>query len=469
MASYDLREELKCPICWEIYIDPVSLKCGHSFCQDCITRQLITQKGCGCYSCPHCKEESKEWPTLHKNVALCNISEHFLSKHSQGNRQCSIHKLDLTYYCTQDAACICDQCSENEHQGHQMESLGEASEKKKASLKNVQQNLITKRDEMENKVQSLQGRRRKVEEKATCEKDKVSALFKDLKGQLEDLEKGVLKEISISAQRVSALVSDLIDQLVIKKGELSRKLRDIDRELRTMTDPLTVLQESEIGDLYSTDQSGSEDIQKQEGMDLDTTWISHVIQTGVSHITGIVACFYLKEPADIMLDVNTAHNDILISEDLKAASYSPKQNRPKTRERFQDYTQVISSQSFSSGQHYWEVDVGESEYWSIGMCYPSIERGGYQAQNECNKKSWCLRRSGNWYSVIQDNKWIELPASISSDRLRIYLDYESGQISFYEFSNPIKHIYTFTATFTEPLHAALRIWKGCVKISNSGE
>ncbi|XP_073477608.1 E3 ubiquitin-protein ligase TRIM62-like [Aquarana catesbeiana] len=470
MASSDLREELKCPICWEIYIDPVSLKCGHSFCQDCIIRQLITQKGSGCYSCPQCKEESQEWPTLNRNIALRNISEYFLSKPSLESQQCSVHKLDLKYYCVQDAACICEKCSEDEHQRHQMESLDEASEKKKVRLKNAHQNLMTDREEMENRIQSLQDHRRKVEEKAAGETEKVSTLFRDLRRQLEDLEKKVLKEISISAERVLVIVSDMIDQLMIKKGELARKMRDINQELCNMTDLVTALQESNLGDLCDTNHGDNEDRGRQEelsndGADLDSTWISHVIHTGVSHLTELTVCFHLQEPADILLDVNTAHNDLHISDDMKTASYSPNQNRPKKPERFQDYTQVLSSQSFSSGRHYWEVNVGGSEYWSIGMCYPSIDRGGYQAQTECNNKSWCLRRSADWYSVIHNSKWIELPANISSDKLRIYLDYESGQISFYEFCNQIKHIYTFTATFTEPLNAALRVWNGCIKLS----
>ncbi|XP_072256066.1 nuclear factor 7, ovary-like isoform X2 [Pyxicephalus adspersus] len=466
MASYDLREELKCPICWEIYKDPVSLKCGHSFCQDCITRQLITQKGSGCYSCPQCKQESQEWPTLHSNIALRNISEHFLSKPCLGNQQCSIHKLDLKFYCPQDAACICDQCSEDEHQGHQMESLEEASKKKKEKLKNVHQKLMREKEQTENRAQSLQERRRKVEEKASGEKEKITALFRDLRRQLDDLEIKVQSEISMEAEQVLVLVSNLIDQLVIKKGELSRKMRDIDRELSNMTDPLTVLQESDIGDLYDTENGDNEEQGRPEVGDLDMDRILHTLQMGVSQITGVSVCLYLQEAADILLYINTANNDLQISDDMKTASYSPNQNRPKIPERFQDYTQVIGSQSFSSGRHYWEVDVGGSEYWSIGMCYSSIDRGGYQSQIECNENAWCLRRSGDRYCAIHDSTRSWVPNNIPTDKVRIYLDYQAGRISFYALCNPILHLHTFTATFIEPLHAALRIWNGSIKISS---
>ncbi|XP_018424420.1 PREDICTED: tripartite motif-containing protein 14-like [Nanorana parkeri] len=242
-------------------------------------------------------------------------------------------------------------------------------------------------------------------------------------------------------------------------------MRDIDRELSNIMDPLTVLQESGIGDLCDTNQRDDEDRGRQEVGDLDVAGISHTLHTGVSHITGVTVCFYVQEPADISLDINTAHNDLHISEDLKTASYLPHQNRPKTPERFQDYTQVLSSQSFSSGRHYWEVDVGGSEFWSIGMCYPSIDRGGYQSQIDCNEKAWCLRRNSDRYCVIHDSTRSRVPNNMSTDRVRIYLDYEAGQISFYALCEPIQHLHTFTATFTEPLGAALRIWNGCIKMS----
>ncbi|CAI9542478.1 unnamed protein product [Staurois parvus] len=74
---------------------------------------------------------------------------------------------------------------------------------------------------------------------------------------------------------------------------------------------------------------------------------------------------------------------------MKTASWSDiEQNRPETPERFQLWVQVLSSRSFSSGRHYWEVDVSEGEECRVGMCYPSIERGGEQSGIGCNNKSW---------------------------------------------------------------------------------
>ncbi|XP_073480056.1 LOW QUALITY PROTEIN: uncharacterized protein [Aquarana catesbeiana] len=522
MASGDLRAELECSVCLNIYTDPVTLKCGHNFCRVCIDRVLDTQEGSGGYSCPECREKFPDRPALQKNMKLRNIAETFLSaqpdreesgvfcthcvdspvpavrsclhcevslcdKHlrvhkkspehilcdptlSMESRKCSIHKKILEYYCTEDETCICVSCSlAGEHRGHQVETLDEASEKKKETLRNVLQKLLTKREETEERVQSLQEHRRKVEEEAAGDTERVTVLFRDLRRRLEDLEKRILRDISARAERISISIREL----EIKKEELSRKLRHIE-ELCNMTDPLTVLQESDTGDLCDTEDGDNEDRERHEellhdGGGLDVDGISHTLHTLSDIITEVNVYFYIQGAADILLDGNTAYNNLQISDDRKTVSESDrKQNHPKTPERFQYWPQVLSSQSFSSGRHYWDVDVGGSDIWRVGMCYPSIERGRGESRIGNNKKSWGLDRTDDKYSVRHDRKSIILPTNPSSNRVRIYLDYEAGRISFYDLCDPIRHLHTFTTTFTEPLHAGLYVEDGCIKICGGG-
>ncbi|XP_077334341.1 E3 ubiquitin/ISG15 ligase TRIM25-like isoform X2 [Lithobates pipiens] len=301
MASADLRKELECSVCLNVYTDPVILKCGHNFCRDCIGRVWDTQERSGGYSCPECREEFQDRPALHRNITLRNIVENFLSTHpdqeesgvfctycihtpvpavisclhceaslcdnhlrvhskspehvlcdpttSLENRKCSVHKKILEYYCTEDETCICMSCCLiGDHINHKKESLDEASEMKKKKLRNVLQKLMTEREEMEKRVQSLQEHGRKVQGEADDETERVTVLFRDLRRRLEDLEKRVLREISGQAERISGIINDLVQDLEIKKEELSRKLRHIE-ELCNVTDPLTVLQESDTGSL----------------------------------------------------------------------------------------------------------------------------------------------------------------------------------------------------------------------------
>ncbi|XP_041434834.1 E3 ubiquitin/ISG15 ligase TRIM25 [Xenopus laevis] len=522
MAAANLRDELNCSICLSIYTDPVSLPCGHNFCRNCIGRTWDIQEDTFLEtpSCPECRRRFKGRSGLTTDWKLRGIVEQFLSTHpeqdgtgifctycvhspvpaaksclqcevsmcdahvrvhsksaehvlteptaSLGNRKCSAHNELLKYYCCEDGACICVSCClAGEHRGHRVELLNEASEKKKEKLRNVLEKLGPERKETERRAQRLQEHRREVSEKAVDETERISALFRDIREQLEALEKRLLSDISRQNEELSLQLWELIQQLEIKKNELSRKIRHIE-ELCNMADPLTVLQERESDGTAFCGAEGADnedrerdDINDPVVGDLDVDLISETLLTGLSGIvTGVKAKLIPgQEATDLLLDTNTAGNHVSISGDRKSASCSHTgQCHPQSSERFQ-YPQVLSTRSFRSGRHYWEVEVSELGQWRVGVAYPSTDKGGDQSCIGNNKKSWCLCGFSNYnYTVKHEGKTTNLPHSPSCRRIRISLDYEAGRLSFYELSEPVRHLHTFTASFTEPLHAAFFLW-----------
>ncbi|OCT62522.1 hypothetical protein XELAEV_18043605mg [Xenopus laevis] len=508
MAAADLRDELTCSVCQDIYTDPVSLPCGHNFCQGCIRRTWEWQESIEeDPSCPECRQKYRKKPELQRNRSLCNIAERFLSTHpehngtgifctycvhshvpaakscllceaslcnthvrvhsksaehvliepttSMGNRKCSAHKELLKYYCCEDGACICASCClAGEHRSHRVELLNEASEKKKEKLRNVLEKLSPETDETERGAQRLQEHRREVEKKAASETERVTVLFRDIREHLETLEKRLLINITRQKEELSLQLTNLILELDIKKDELFRKIHQIE-ELCNMADPLTVLQESD-GAVFcvaeGADKEGreSDDIKVPAVGDLEVDLISETLLTGLA---GIVT----GKTTDLELDINTAANNISVSEDRKSAFYSLQdQCRPQAPERFK-YYQVLSEKSFHLGQHYWEVEGSKTGDWRVGVAYASIERDGVQFHLGDNSKSWCLCKENNNYTVRHDKKETSLP-HVFCRKIGISLDYEAGCLSFYELSEPIRHLHTFTAKFTEPLHAAF--WVG---------
>uniref|UniRef100_A0A8C4RBA2 B30.2/SPRY domain-containing protein n=1 Tax=Eptatretus burgeri TaxID=7764 RepID=A0A8C4RBA2_EPTBU len=92
------------------------------------------------------------------------------------------------------------------------------------------------------------------------------------------------------------------------------------------------------------------------------------------------------------LDPNSAHPRIMISKDLKTATRTrAKQKYPEHPDRFDVYPQVLSSDSFSSGRHYWEVDVSSSSWCRIGVAFNSMGRKG--GGNE-RLLGWNMKSSG---------------------------------------------------------------------------
>uniref|UniRef100_A0A5S6LD28 Ion channel TACAN n=1 Tax=Xenopus tropicalis TaxID=8364 RepID=A0A5S6LD28_XENTR len=458
MAAADLRAELNCSICLSVYTDPVTLPCGHNYCRGCIGRLLGTSEGSAGYSCPECRAEYPERPTLSRNRTLGNIAS-----------LCDAH--------VRDGAPICVSCClAGEHRGHRVELLSEASEKKKETLRKVLENLSPVGEDTERGAQRLQERLRKVEEVAAGETERVTALFSGIREELETLEMRLLSDISMQKKEVSHQLHDLIQQLEIRKDELSRKVHHIEG-LCTMVDPLTVLLEEESDRVFAycgaegadTEGRGREGIKVPAVGDLDVDLISETLLTGLAGIvTGVKGRIYGKEATDLLLDINMAGNHVSISGDGKSASYSrTDQRRPQTPERFQ-VPQALSTRSFPSGQHYWEVEVSELGYWRVGVAYPNLERGGGQSWIGNNTKSWCLYQWGSSYLVIHDRNETKLPQVPSCRRIRISLDYEAGHVSFYELSEPMRHLHTFTATFTEPLHAAFLVLDAWVRILSYG-
>uniref|UniRef100_A0A8C5N398 Uncharacterized protein n=1 Tax=Leptobrachium leishanense TaxID=445787 RepID=A0A8C5N398_9ANUR len=408
MASADLRDELTCCICTDIYIDPVTLTCGHSFCRICITKTWDNQEERE-YSCPACRHKFRVRPELKRALGLHNIVERIVWK-----RECSLHKKVLEYYCCQDMTCICASCRlAVEHGGHQVETLTEASEKKKEKLKNILGKLTLAREETEKTLENLQGHKTQVKRNAAELAEQITDLIKGIKERLESLEKRAMSEISRQEERVSRRVLGLIGKLDSKKEELSRKMEHI--------------QEMSQARMIFLQDSGK--------------------------LLGV------RTPTDVLLDINTASNFISLSVDLKSLSWSEiNQGRPETPERFQDYPQVLSSKSFSSGRHYWELGGSISARWIAGLAYPSIDRRGDKSEIGNNNKSWGLGRRLHKYYINHDSKETQLLHSTSSQRFGIFLDYEAGRLSFYELGVQIRPLHTFNATFTEPLHFIMRVF-----------
>uniref|UniRef100_L7N3I3 Uncharacterized protein n=1 Tax=Xenopus tropicalis TaxID=8364 RepID=L7N3I3_XENTR len=205
---------------------------------------------------------------------------------------------------------------------------------------------------------------------------------------------------------------------------------------------------------------------KREGIkdpavgDLDVGRILETLLTGLAGIvTGLKGWWICRQEAtELVLDTNTAGDHVSVSGDGKTASHSPSSHcYPQSPERFV-VPQALSTRSFPSGHHYWDVEVSESGNWKLGVAYPSIERRGKQSCIGGNDKSWCLCRGNNIYTTRHDGEENNLLRIPSVPWIRILLDYEAGSLSFYELSEPIRHLHTFTASFTEPLHAAFCVW-----------
>ncbi|KAG9464346.1 hypothetical protein GDO78_020085 [Eleutherodactylus coqui] len=422
---------------------------------------------------------------VHCEASLC---EHHVKVHSKSTEHilvepttfikdlmCSIHNKVIEFCCSKDGACICASCCIiGEHRGHKVDSIKDAFEKRKASIKDSLDNLALESEENEKTLERLLKKRDNMQGVATGVTERVAALFRDMSEQLEALQAKAMSEVSRQEQQVMVHVNSLIEQLEEKKDGLSKKMNHLE-EMCNMANPLKMLRGTSHEEVKrrGSQKAYEGDIDIQVSTKVNEGPVSLILHIGllnfVESLQDLKALrqFTDIKKSEITLDVNTAQNKISISNDLKSASHSTaSQKYPESPERFKS-CQVLSTNEFTSGQHYWEVDVSEAKRWIVGVAFKSIERK--IADNESflgyNKKSWTLffqKFLGASHNNIQN----EVISESTVKEIGIYLDYDNGYLSFYQL-NPTRHLYTFTATFYETLHAAFYVFdNSCIKIKS---
>uniref|UniRef100_A0A8C5YPU8 Butyrophilin subfamily 1 member A1 n=1 Tax=Marmota marmota marmota TaxID=9994 RepID=A0A8C5YPU8_MARMA len=160
---------------------------------------------------------------------------------------------------------------------------------------------------------------------------------------------------------------------------------------------------------------------------------------------------------DVTLDPDTAHPHLFLYEDAKSVRLEDsRQKLPENPERFDSWPCVLGREAFTEGQHYWEVEVGDRTDWAIGVCRENVMKKGFDPMTPDNG-FWAVELYGNGYWALTPLR-TPLPLAGPPRRVGIFLDYEWGDISFYNMTDG-SHIYTFPGiSFSGPLRPFFCLW-----------
>ncbi|XP_020831737.1 butyrophilin subfamily 1 member A1-like isoform X2 [Phascolarctos cinereus] len=176
-----------------------------------------------------------------------------------------------------------------------------------------------------------------------------------------------------------------------------------------------------------------------------------------------------KHRVDVTLDADTAHPYLLPRMDGKSVfSCSQKLKKTKSAERFETPVCVLGKERFISGKFYWEVQVEDKMKWTLGLCKNSVcRKGGVQVTPEAGFWTISLKKGNEYWALSSPQTRLHLV--VAPKIVGIFLDYEAGQISFYNVTDGT-HIYTFQDTFNGALRPCicpgpLSIWENIVPIT----
>nr|XP_006124861.2 E3 ubiquitin-protein ligase TRIM39-like [Pelodiscus sinensis] len=443
MAAGDLagsfQDEVTCPICLEYFTDPVITDCGHNFCRACLSwcwRELEPK-----FSCPQCRETILR-RHLRPNRQLGNLVE--LVKRlrlpagpgPEGQPGCERHQEALKLFCQEDQAPICVICRESrEHRAHTAVPIEEAAQEYKEKLQRalgplreqLEEALVLRIDEEEKTTEWQVGVWVYLPEPFPRQRSQGWGM--NPVGTMSILVPLPVKARSLLKEKLQRALGPLREQL-----EEALVLR-IDEEEKTTEWQL-------LKDAKST-LSRSENMKLQEPEAACTD-----LQCGYK------ICLDLREAlnrfaVNVTLDPSTANPWLVLSADRKRVRCGDTyQALPSTPERFKNYPTVLGAEGFAGGRCYWEVEVGDKPEWNLGVCRESVSR---KEENTLSPEDgyWVVCQSEGEYLACTSPS-TPLPMSSRPSRVGIFLDYEAGEVSFYNVTDR-SHLFTFTDTFSGTL------------------
>ncbi|CDQ91486.1 unnamed protein product [Oncorhynchus mykiss] len=360
MASSSIllsEDHFLCSICLDVFTEPVTTSCGHSFCITCLTKYWDRMD---LFQCPLCQDKFYRQPELRVNTMLREVVENFKKMRDRGKVE-SPPKLGKV---------PCDV----------------------------------------------------IEEKQKAVERQAEGLIKDLEQEITDL-----KRRSTELRQLSQTEDHL--QLLQNYPSLVHK----PPPTKNMSE-ISVHSDLCVGTVRRAVSQLKETLNK-EMEKLPEVKLKRIQQYAV----------------DVTLDPDTAHHKLVVSEDRKQVRRGDiPHNLSDNPKRFDRFAIVLGKDGFSSGRFYYEVTVNGKTRWTLGVARESIDRKGSVSPSPEYGLWTVVLMDGNQYTACASPQVILSPRE-KPQKVGLFVDYEEGQVSFYDVEAR-SHIYSFTGcTFNDKL------------------
>ncbi|XP_069849964.1 butyrophilin-like protein 8 isoform X2 [Dipodomys merriami] len=141
-----------------------------------------------------------------------------------------------------------------------------------------------------------------------------------------------------------------------------------------------------------------------------------------------------KHAVEVTLDPESAHPELYIR-DLRSVFCMDVPQAVEFSEKRFTRKCVVTSQGFSEGKQYWEVDVGYNKRWYLGVCRDDVDRKEKHVTLSPDNGYWLLGLWGNKQYFTINPQTVNLFPQTPPRRVGIFLNLEDGTISFFNIND----------------------------------
>lgn len=444
MASQS-QANLCCPVCLDIFKDPVILPCSHSLCEACLRCWWVKK---GLQQCPVCKQVSTQREVL-SNLALKNLCETFKEKkrHISAEDICSLHGEKLKLFCLDHQQPVCVICRDSEtHTDHKFRPIDEAVQQRKEEIQETLKSLKDKLNVFDQVKGEFSQTAEHINAQAQHTEKLIKEQFKRFHQFLEEEEEARVAAVRKEEEQKTQAMKDTMEVLSREMLDLSNIIRDTEK----------ILSATHVSFLLNY-KAAVEKVQRCPLLE-DPQLLPGSLINQVQHLGNLSFNIWHKMKdmisyTSVILDPNTASASLILSDDLSSVRFGMRQQLPENPERIKGYYSILGSEGFSSGTHSWDVEVGDYMLWELGVLHESVLRKG-----DLRSRLWRLQLCNGKHTAISPPYTRTELTVTNLQRIRVSLDFNSKKLTFSD-ADTNKHIYTFTHTFTGKLYPYI-YWTG---------
>ncbi|XP_074410893.1 E3 ubiquitin-protein ligase RNF135 isoform X2 [Zonotrichia albicollis] len=407
--------ELQCSCCLEFFQEPVRLPgCDHSFCRDCI---LLHCAGRPRARCPLCRSlfEPQQLRPNRELAALLSFIPRELKEELDAQEEPGAH-----------GAAACN--------GLSSAGRGRGEKEYTSQIKSqIIKDFCCMKEYVErqerNTLMFIEQQQKAAQQKI----EETIHQLTDIKDQTRDLCEGQKHEGS---------------PLTINKITLDEKLNVVKRAVEDLKRKLEIL-------LLENYAQHLPPVHPPDS-DQEPSVSSSPPEPAAESPEPAISSQFSQWAEDVTFDPTRVHERLALTAQNRRvmvsshlASYQPS---PK---RF-CISQVMCSQGFSTGCHYWEVITKDSDGWAVGVAHEMIGKRDKLGRTE---HSWCVEWLGPkkqlsaWHKNQETLLHKDKPLKVG-----VFLELQKKTVSFYSIADKEMLLHTFEISTSDPLYPAFWLY-----------